>query len=335
MREIVLILSLLLLLLLLATPSWAALTNAERISLDKYKYALLQAKKAQINLSHALNEGGIPDKLVGDIAKVAHLLGDGWRFGIQGFLLVYFDIPATKNNVIKKRLEQGTRGARWRFGWDMMSEAIKSFVQARTIMKKVLLEKSTFRLRNVESHTFWAFANLRAVDKTQPLASPHHESWPQIIGPHGDFNQAVYNGLFFSMWYSQSAVKSAADVYADERGSDKARKNLADAIIFGQMIYWSALEAVYTFGNGAENERDSQFFAVVGALKPLTIRSPLAFRSMIKNVVRRWIDHPKYVVMLEKMIDSWQHMDVGVWGAIIFPDCTLTSRPDLCVGFGG
>ena len=320
--------------LLAAAPSWAALTHTERISLDKYKHALLQAKKAQINLSHALNEGGIPHTLVGDIAEVAHRLADGWRFGIQGFLLVYFDIPATKNNALKKQLEQGTRAARLRFGWSMMAEADKSFDRAKLIIRKVLLEKSTFRLRNVERNTFWALGNLRAVDKTPPFASPYHESWPQIIGPHGAFNQAVYNGLFFSMWYSQSAVKSAADVYADEQGSDKARKNLADAIIFGQMIYWSALEAVYTFGNGAENERDSQFFAVVGALKPLTIRSPLAFRSMIKNVVRRWIDHPKYIVMLEKMIDSWQHMDVGIWGAIIFLDCMLTSRPDLCAGFG-
>jgi len=176
-----------------------------------------------------------------------------------------------------------------------------------------------------------AINNLRAIDRTLAYLDPNPPSFPQIVGPHGDFESAEW-GLWVSQRYAQSALYEMASIYLATpltgRSGDAFRRVLdATDTVVGAMVLLAGV--TWT----AEQASDSAFFRTLDGLQALTDRTllPSMWAQAIADL-RSWTASPSHSELVRRITEAWVNSDHAAWSLMVFLDCSKLQHPQGCGG---
>lgn len=307
---------------LFASPAYAVLTDAENASLHRFRGGWTSVSRAMFALSTALKNGRT------DVGQVALALTRTHSRASQTWGLVFVGIEASNNPNEREVLRQMTRTELVAVGWDRLDRALWRLGQARDSAKALELDGVVVQIDR-------AFEKFNSTDRTLSYSNPFPDSYPQIIGPHGDYDAAL-RGLWLSVWYMTGVQSTVADIYRGKPVSPEGIKALQAALIQGRDMTGAVVSSMCNLVNCYQNEFNKQFFVIIGALKPLTIKVPLKFSGILRAFTKWNPSHGRFhPFVLQKLIDAWRTADAAIWNAMKFGDCTKTGQPKLCAGFGG
>jgi len=336
-------------LLALPWPAWADFTAPEQES-------LLALKSSSQLVSTGLRDyavGPVLDRLP---VTSRSTLADGlrWAFNAQRELN---DAHAALLNVITAQThtpqhtmwEVQPRSyfvtyAWWRMdraAW-MLDNARKTFaaIQASAAADPVLYDAA----RRVSETWFGqALSAMQRVDRSLAYAAPNPVSFPQVVGPHGDYAGTQWR-IWRSQWYLHDALDEWLAAYTAEAlpsyvglGEPAKRLLLVNDILLDGMTLLGG--APWTDDQASEGA----FFRTLDVLDWLTNRdyAPKHWMESVSGVAG-WLEasngrtgvRTHVRAMLIRITDAWKHSDDSAWRLMIFLDCAKLRNPVGCGGRG-
>jgi len=336
-------------LLALPWPAWADFTAPEHDS-------LLALKTASQLVSTGLRDyavGAVLDRLP---ASSRSTLADGLRWGFNAQRELN-DAHAALLNVITA--QAGTSQytmwqaqprsyfvtyAWWRMDratW-MLQNARRTFsaIQAAASSDPVLYDAAR---RVTDIWLGQALATMQKVDRTLAYAEPNPVSFPQVVGPHGDYAGTQWR-LWRSQWYLHDGLDEWLAAYTAEAlpsyvglGEPAKRLLQANDIVLDGMTLLGGV--TWTDDQATEGP----FFRTLDVLDWLTNRdyAPKHWMESMYGVAG-WLEassgrtgvrtHIKGLMI--RVTDAWKHADDAAWHLMIFLDCSKLRNPVGCGGRG-
>lgn len=309
---------------LIAFPAHAALTDAENASMHHFRKGWNLVGKAMVALSNSVGNG----ENLNEAGEVARALARTHRFASQVWGNVFIGIIASNNKKEIAARKTWTRSQNVELSWEIFDRALGFLSAAKR-------EVAALGLDGVVTQLDRAKAKFDLVDLTLEYADPLPPDHPQIIGPHGDYDAAL-KGMWLSVWYATGVQVAVAEIYASQPVTGESINTLRTFLTRGRDLTGAIILSTCNLVNCFQNDLKTQFFVVVGALKPLTVKAPSKFTAMMFSLLRWNPDDPKFFGASRKLVDAWRTLDArAVWNIMKFGDCEKTSEPALCAGFGG
>jgi len=329
MKEKFLALVVALALLFSMSPAHAAFTAAEQSSIQQLVNSSNEARLAIQNIGNAILAGAnssnasILSRTYVDMSLGMKAMNNALAWLIEGS-------PTLGNMNTVVGLARATKVAN---AW---SEINQASYRMQTVISGVngalaagptnstyvsLLNNAKFNLTN-------AVAFLNLVNRSLAYQNPYTNSFPNVIGPHGDYLPMMHwffraNNYILESFYEMGVANKiltangkAAYREVSQRGGDITYQ------LFQQMWGFATLSGTIK----------QDFFKVVGFLGPLTDVAPTDYHETIGTLLS-WGQASPF--LLSRFTDSWRNIDRAVWQLMRFPNCQNTSDPTSCAGFGG
>ena len=189
-----------------------------------------------------------------------------------------------------------------------------------------------------------ALTALLSVDRALAYTNPNPSSFPQIVGPHGDFATAEW-----MLWRSQHYAHDAMDDMVVAYLGTKLNSYAGSADIFRRLLMGSDIDVdamVLLAGVTWTDQQVQQgvFFRTVDVLRVLTDEEQLPKRWMEAVGTMRdfWLPAmsagpavaDRVRTALVRVVDAWKHADGAAWRLMIFLDCSKLKNPQGCGGTG-
>jgi hypothetical protein len=187
-----------------------------------------------------------------------------------------------------------------------------------------------------------ALADLQAVDRSLAYTNPNPRSFPQIVGPHGNFESAQW-----MLWRSQHYAHDAMDGIVVAYLGPKLRSYVGSAEVIRRLLLARdiSVDAMILLAGvtwADQQVREGEFFRTLEVLQALTDDDELPKRWMeaITALGSFWLPAmsadpvtTQYVRgALIRIADAWKHADNAAWQLMIFPDCAKLKNPQGCGG---
>lgn len=330
-----------------AAPAWAAFTAPEQES-------ILALKEASQKVSAGLRDyavGPVLDRLP---ISSRTALADALRSGFHAQRELN-DAHAALLNVITAQV--GTQPfAMWQtqprsyfltYAWWRLDRAVWMLQDARRIFSAIqasatadpVLYDAARRVADI-----WlaqALATLQRVDRSLAYAAPNPTSFPQVVGPHGDYGNAQWK-MWRSQWYLHDALDHWLGAYTAETlpsyiglGEPVKRLLQVNDILLDGMTLLAGV--AWT----PDQVTEGGFFRALDVMDWLTNREygPKHWMEGMFGVAL-WVEagsgHPgirgHVRGMMQRVADAWKHSDDAAWRLMIFLDCAKLRNP---VGCGG
>jgi hypothetical protein len=279
----------------------------------------------------------------GDIATTMEHLNSGLS-GLLGVVTETHGTPPFDALAAKSRPEQVLNAyAHLDHALVFIDRAIGSWTAARTRKADATYQDSVGQIITVLEA---ARRELQAFDRTlayldfYPLP-PTPGGFRTIVGPHGDYDAAMWK-LWRSVAYYTRATASVAS--AVRRGFPTGQyTNAGRPYINLAQVSRNSIRAqmIYAFVLPMEMDR---FFAVLDGLKLLTTDEHPGTPMALHFLAFEWhaTFTPKFgrdgawdeMVMDAVVIthDAWKHSDGAAWQTMVFPDCSILNNPAGCGG---
>lgn len=196
--------------------------------------------------------------------------------------------------------------------------------------------------RTIDIWLYNALTELELVDRTLAYTNPNPRAFPQIVGPHGDFEGAQWM-LWRSQHYAHDAMDDMIAAYLGTRLSAYA----GSADIFRRLLLATDIDVdamVLLAGVTWTDEQAQQgaFFRTLDVLQALTDEEELPKRWMEAVATLRDFWLPAMSAgggvaqsvrrALVRAVDAWKHADGAAWRLMIFLDCSKLKNPQGCGG---
>ena len=299
-------------LLVLCGSAEAELTAQEKAN-------LVHLRNASRSISPSLQDYILPYRLDTDVKPAALAVVRASREVTLELALLLDVITEQHQTPLYDELAAKTREERVQIAWwrgdravAMLRDAQNTLLAAESAAQEPRKKDFLFRAR-----TIWiegAIHHLGKVNRTLTYAQPDPATFPQVIGPHGD-----YENYMWKVWRSQHY---AHDAMESELGTtlrmQSAKNILVDAMLLVAGVTWNQDQAT-----------KSMFFRVIDALELLTDGDvnnglPPRFQQAIA------IANTK--AARAQIADAWKHSDDAVWRLMIFLDCSKLHNPQGCGG---
>ena len=336
-------------LLVLPWPAWAEFTAPEQES-------LLACKTSSHMISTGLRDyavGPVLDRLP---AGSRSTLADGLRWGfnaqreLNDACAALFNVITAQTNTSQHAMwEDQPRSyfvtyAWWRMDratW-MLQNARKTFaaIQASASGDPVLYDAA----RRVNEIWFaQAISAMQQIDRTLAYAMPNPKSFPQVVGPHGDYAGTQWR-MWRSQWYLHDALEEWLGAYTAEAlpsyvglGEPAKRLLLVNDILLDGMTLLAG--AAWT----DDQVTEGTFFRTLDVLDWLTNKdyAPKHWMESMYGVAG-WLEasngragiRARVKAMMIRVTDAWKHSDDAAWRLMIFLDCAKLRNPVGCGGRG-
>jgi hypothetical protein len=223
--------------------------------------------------------------------------------------------------------------------WSRLDRAIASSLNARQTLNAAKGLRASDRqyqdwLKRAGDAFLTASQQFNGVNRRLAYANPNPETFPRVVGPHGDFARAEQM-LWLSQSYAQNAMLELADAYVDTTlatGSGTVFRRLSDAAD-------TVVNAMVLLGGVTWTPSQAQanpFFRTLEVLQALTdhARLPAIWRQAIFDL-HVWKNSSALdvaVTQTDRITDAWMHSDGAAWRLMIFPDCSQLNNPQGCGG---
>jgi hypothetical protein len=328
------------LLILASRPSTssASFTQEEAAS-------ILHARNATLDLSAALRGSLAPLITTYTTTNTRRIFGTAMQQGVQASieantaLAVLLNVNTHVLNSDGHRWFAGlSRTERLAHAWWRIDRAIWYVENAQKTLRTArgLNSNAQYQelIRRADQVTFaGALKHFHAIDRALAYSDPNPPSFPQVVGPHGDFESAEWD-LFISQRYAQSALTDMASTYLamalplPGRSGDAFRRifDATDTVV-GAMVLLAGV--TWT----AEQAGDTPFFRALDVLQALTDRAllPTMWAQAIADL-RSWPDTPSYDVIVHRITEAWVNSDHAAWSLMVFLDCAKLKNPKGCGG---
>jgi hypothetical protein len=329
-----------------AAPAWADFTAEEQES-------VLALKNASQMVSAGLRDYAVGPLLDRLPASSRPALAEGLRSGFNAQRELN-DAHAALLNVITAQTNTPTFAA-WQiqprsyfitYAWWRMDRAAWMLQDARRIFAAIQASTSDPVLRDAARRVSaislaQALAAMQRVDRTLAYAAPNPTSFPQVVGPHGDYAGAQWK-MWRSQWYLHDALDNWLGAYTAETlpsyvglGEPARRLLLVNDILLNGMTLLAG--ATWT----SDQVTEGGFFRALDVLDWLTSQeyAPKHWMETMSGVIV-WVDassgHPGIRAnvkgMMQRVVDGWKHSDEAAWRLMTFLDCAKLRNP---VGCGG
>jgi len=188
-----------------------------------------------------------------------------------------------------------------------------------------------------------ALYSMQQVDRGLAYAAPNPTSFPQVVGPHGDYAGSQWR-LWRSQWYLHDGLDEWLAAYTSEAlpsyaglGEPAKRLLQVNDILLDCMTLLGGV--TWTSDQVAEGA----FFRALDALDWLTNRdyAPKHWMEAMYGVTK-WLEagssHPgirsHIKGMMVRVVDGWKNADDAAWRLMIFLDCSKLRNPTGCGGRG-
>jgi hypothetical protein len=180
-----------------------------------------------------------------------------------------------------------------------------------------------------------AISDFNAVDRTLAYANPNPRSFPQIVGPHGDFESAQW-ALWRSQHYAHDAMDGIVAAYLGPKlnsyvGSAEVIRRLLlsrditiDAMILLAGVTWTDQQVkegdFFRTRDVLQDELPKRWMEAMTALETFWLPA-MAAGPVTAQYVRG---------ALIRIADSWKHADSAAWRLMVFTDCAKLKNPQGC-----
>lgn len=301
-----------LVLVLVAAPAWAELQPKEAAELGK-------ARVARRSITTGLRDYVVPylgDPIVASVMTQGLAAARETAIATGLLLNVITEQHSTPPFATLAAMPREDRVALawWRLDRvaAFLTGAQKSAAAARSATADPMKQDAMRRVSDI-----WlagALTRLTALDRSLAYADPNPAAFPQIVGPHGDFEGAEW-ALYRAVNYAHNAMDiepvAATRLLA-------ATDVVVDAMLLLAGVTWTPHQA--TEGN---------FFRTLEVLEMLT-SDDVNFA-----VPERWQQAMAVVTTTAAKnvtADAWKHTDLAAWRLMIFLKCELLRNPAGCGG---
>jgi len=188
----------------------------------------------------------------------------------------------------------------------------------------------------------YGLTELQGVDRTLTYANPNPRSFPQIVGPHGDFATAQWM-LWRSQHYAHDAMDDMIAAYLGTRLQSYAGSaDIFRRLLLGSDIDVDAMLLVAGVTWTDQQVKQGPFFRTLDVLQALTDEEELPKRWMEAVTTLRDFWLPAMSAgpgvaqsvrgALVRAVDAWKHSDNAAWRLMIFLDCAKLKNPQGCGG---
>ena len=231
------------------------------------------------------------------------------------------------------------RSERVQYAWLRLDRAIMYAQQARntlTAAKNLKRQDRQYQdwVARASDMLRGAIDHLGSVDRGLAYADPNPTSFPQVVGPHGDFAGSE-RMLWLAQAYGNDAVNDLAAAYLATSlttGSGHVFRRLLDATdtVLNSMV----LLAGVTWTEKQASE--SPFFRTLDVLQALTDRSRLpgkwAQAIFELHPWRASSASEAAALVTDRITDAWMHSDDAAWRLMVFLDCSKLKNARGCGG---
>lgn len=299
-------------LLLVCRPANAEFTNQEKAN-------LVHLRNANRTISPALQDYILPYRLDADVKPAALAVVTASREVTLEIGLLLNVITEQHLTPLYDALAAKTREERVQLAWwhgdravMFLRDAQNKLLEAETATTDPRKKDFMFRARSI-----WvegAITHLDRVNRTLAYADPLPASFPQVIGPHGDYEMYMWK-LWRSQHYAHDAMRTELGTTLRMQS---AKNIIIDAMLLVAGVTWNPDQA-----------GKSMFFRVIDVIEMLS------GDNVDKNLPPRFMQAISGVQTLAARIqiaDAWKHSDDAVWRLMIFINCDKLQHPEGCGG---
>lgn len=308
------------LLFALLTAGVLALCGSAEAELTAQEKAnLVHLRNASRTISPALQDYILPYRLDADVKPAALALVRASREVTLEIALLLDVITEQRHTQLFDVLAAKTREERVQLAWWRGERAVAMLRDAQTLLLPAEEAATDPKKKDYmfRARTIWvegAINHLEKVNTTLAYASPDPAAFPQIIGPHGD-----YENFMWKIWRSQHYAHDAMETELGTTLRMQSAKNiLMDAMLLIAGVTWNQ-----------EQVTKRMFFRVVDVIEMLTDGDvnnglPPRFQQAINGANTK--------AARAQIADAWKHADDAVWRLMIFLDCSKLKNPEGCGG---
>jgi len=333
-------------LLLLPGSAWASFTAPEQQS-------LLAVRRASRLISEGLRDYAVGPALdhAPESARAALAEGLRWGFLAQRELN---DAHAALLNVITE-LTGSPSITQWQsqprsyyvtYAWWRMDRVAWMLEHTRNIFAAIEASATDPVLQDAAGRVsrIWipqALVSMQQVDRGLAYAAPNPTSFPQVVGPHGDYAGSQYR-LWRAQFYLHDVLDTWLAAYTAEAlpsyvGLGEPAKRLLqvnDILIDGMTLLAGVTWTSDQVAEGA-------FFRTLDVLDWLTNRdhAPKHWMEAMSGVTL-WVEagssnpgiRSQVRAIMVRLVDAWKNADDAAWRLMIFLDCSKLRNPTGCGG---
>jgi hypothetical protein len=315
----------------------AAFTEEEAASILHAREATLSISRGNDNLAHMMNTYSMASTRP-IFGAAMHQGGMASSEANAAITLLLNTIPAEPGTPGFAALAALSRAERLAQAWSRIDRAIMYSQLARKTLSAAsrLRSDRPFQdmIRRAIEGWLTAIHHLSSVERGLRYASPNPPSFPQVVGPHGDYAGAQQM-LWLAHAYAQNALMDLAEAYPATNlgtGSGDVFRRLSDttdtivnAMVLLAGVTWTQQQASL-----------SPFFRTLDVLRALTdhARLPAMWRQVIFDL-HPWkssVALQTAVHQTDRITDAWMHSDGAAWKLMTFPDCSKLRDPQGCGG---
>jgi hypothetical protein len=317
----------------LSRPATAAFTEPEAASVAQLREALRLLNEGQREISLAIQTSAPLDPRA-SLALAASTAAEAFRDGHRALGLLVGVVTEQRGTRAYSRLAAKSRAERVATAW-FYADRLVTGTSAAVAALATTSSANAIRARDIWWPQVADAAKL--VDRTLGYAAPEPASYPAIIGPHGNYDEAQWY-LWRAAWYALDGTQDFLNAYSLGGGDlERYHKALNSGTLLldilagagvlnagvaiapeyvGMDPFGRTLELLALLTDKARLSVSQRLFEVLSNLNGMANVPSSAVASMDSAKLR--------------FADSWLHMDQAVWEHVVFPGC-----PPECVGGTG
>jgi hypothetical protein len=318
--------------LVAAMPARAAFTTAEQTELLKLVDGLENISEALRYVAYGIRTGtttATQTLLADSLGLLILAARDAER--ANGLLL---NVIVEQNGTTAfTTMASQSRRARVALAWFYIDRSVITLGTAGSVLQRAQAANanSVYQDNVRRAREIWvpsARRNLAGISRSLTYASPNPSSYPKVIGPHGEYDNAQWF-MWRSHWYLLDMLDSVtaafrADIIQTDYWSVYKTISSATNILDGHVTSAGTLAGMTLMSSQIGQD---PFFRVLDELETMTQDTAERFHEIQREIVT-WISHGRTPTLaplaqaLIRLTDSWRHADHGVWRQLTFPDCT-------------